>query len=149
MIDFRPTYQFCKQSILLPSPQESDWTDEDWTRGHTKTQKPVGETNPLSDRDLSSPQYNPDSKPEVDKINMDKLGIDHDNPQEELIQVTDSLILPSTMDEKEKTTTQEKMDVETSDQQEEEEYELQQKIYVGQSRDEESDTSSDYLGFSY
>ena len=73
---------------------------------------------------------------------MDKLSLDHDNPQEELIQVADSLILSPTMDKEEKATTQEKMDVETSGQQEEEEYKLQQKIYVGQHSDEESDASS-------
>ena len=28
---FRLTCQFCKQNVLHPSPQESDWTDEDWT----------------------------------------------------------------------------------------------------------------------
>ena len=77
--------QFCKQSIPHPSPQESDWTDEDWTGGHTKTQKPVGGTNPLSDWDLYSSQYNPDSKSEVNKINTDKLSLDYDKPQEELI----------------------------------------------------------------
>ena len=92
--------------------------------GHTKTQKPVGETNPLSDWDLPLPQYNPNSKPGIDKINMGKLSLDHDNPPEEPIQVTDSLILPHTMDKEEKTTTQEKMNIETSKQQEEEEYEL-------------------------
>ena len=52
---------------------------------------------------------------------MYKLSLDHDNPQEETIQFTDSLILPPTMDKDEKATTQEKMDVETSNQQEEEE----------------------------
>ena len=77
---FGPTCQSCKQSIPHPLPQESDWTDEDWTGGHTKTQKPVGETNLLSDWDSLSPQYNPNTKPEVDKINMDKLSLDHDNP---------------------------------------------------------------------
>ena len=40
--------QFCKQSIPHPSPQESDWIDEDWTGEQTKTQKPVGETNLLT-----------------------------------------------------------------------------------------------------
>ena len=118
---FRPMCQFCKQSVPHPSPQESDWTDEDWTGEHTKTQKQIGETNPLSGWDLASPQYNPNSKPEVDKVNMDKLSLDHDNPQEELMQDTSSLIPPPTMDKKEKTTTQEKMNVETNDQQEEEE----------------------------
>ena len=49
---------------------------------------------------------------------MDKLSLKHDNPQEEQIQVTDSLIPPPTMDEEEKATTEEKMDAETRYQQE-------------------------------
>ena len=76
---------FCKQHILHPSPQESDWSDEDWTGEHTNTQKITGETNLLSDWDLPKPQSNPTSNPEVDKINMDKLSLEHDNPQEEQI----------------------------------------------------------------
>ena len=97
---FGPTCQFCKQASPHSLPQESDWTDKDWTGDQTKTQKPVGETNLMSDLDLPSPQYNPDWKPEeVDKINIDKLGLDPDNPQEELLQVTDSLIPPPTTEE--------------------------------------------------
>ena len=80
---------------------------------------------------------------------MDKLSLDHDNPQEELTQITNSLILPPTMDKEEKTTTWEKMDVETSDQQEEEEFELQQKTYMGHLSDEESNSSSHSSGLSY
>ena len=145
---FRLTYQFCEQSVPHPSPQESDRTDADWTGEHTKTHKPAGETNLLSDWDLPSPQYTPNSKPEgIDRINIDKLSLDHDNPQEELIQVTNSLILPPTTEEK--TTAQEKTDVDTSNQQEEEEHKLQQKNCVGQLSNEESYTSSDYSGFSY
>ena len=64
--------QFCKQSALHPLTQESDWTDKDWTGKQTKTQKPAGETNLMSDWDLPSPQYNPNSIPEeLDKINID------------------------------------------------------------------------------
>ena len=93
---------------------------------------------------MSSTQYNPDSKPEgIDKINIDKLSIDQNNPQEELLHVTNSLIPPPTTDKGEKT------DVGTDNQQEGKEYEVQQKIYVGHLRDEESNTSSDYSGFSY
>ena len=63
----------------------------------------------MSDWDLPSPQYNPNYKPEeVDKINIDKLSLDPDNPQEEPLQVTDSLIPSPTREEKEKTTTQER-----------------------------------------
>ena len=52
----------------------------------TEEQKPVEETNIMSDWDLPSPQYNPDSKPEeIDKINIDKLNLDQDYPQEELV----------------------------------------------------------------
>ena len=97
-----------QENILHPSPQESDWSGRDWTGGHTKTQKQTGETNLLSDWDLPKPQTNPNSKLEVDKINMDKLNIEHDNSQQEQIQVTDSLILPPTMEEEEKATTEEK-----------------------------------------
>ena len=146
---FGPSCQFWKQSVLHPSPQESDCLDEDWSRGLINTQKQTGETNLLSDWDLPKPQSNPDSQPEVVKINMDKLSLEHDNPQEEHMQVTDSLIPPPTMDKEEKTTTQEKTDAETRYQQEEEKYKLQQKIYVGQLSDEESNTSLDYSGYSY
>ena len=55
------------------------------------------------------------------------------------------------MDEEKKATTEEKMEVGTNSNQQrkEEEYELQWKIYVGQLSDEESDTGSDYSGYSY
>ena len=78
--------------------------------------------------------------------------MDPDNPQDEPPQVTDSLIIPpsTTEEEEEETTTQEKTDVGTdNDQQEREECKEWQKIYVGQLSDEESDTSSDFLDFSY
>ena len=133
--------QFCKQSVQHPSPQESDWTNIRLG----ETQKPVGETNLLSDWNLPSPQYNPASKPEgIEKINKDKLSLDPNNPQEEPLQVTSSLIPPSTTDE------EEKMDVGAdNDQQDGKECEECQKIYVGQLSNEESDSSSDYSGFSY
>ena len=56
---FGPMCQICKQSAPHSSPQESDWTDKDWTGEQTKTQKPVGDTNLMLDWDLPSPQYNP------------------------------------------------------------------------------------------
>ena len=80
---------------------------------------------------------------------MDKLHIEPDNPQEEQIEVADSLILPPTMDEEEKVTTEKTMEAETRYQQEEDEYVLQWKIYVGQLNDEESNTCSEYSGYSY
>ena len=54
------------------------------------------------------------------------------------------------MDEEEKNTTQEKMDVRTnSNQQEEEEFKLWQKIYVWEVSDKESESNSDLSDFSY
>ena len=70
---------FCKQSTQHPSPQESDWMDGDWNGEEAKAKKLVGETNHMSDWDLPSPQYNPNSKPEkIDKINIDRLNLDPD-----------------------------------------------------------------------
>ena len=80
---------------------------------------------------------------------MDKLNVEHDNPQGEQIQVTNLLIPTPTMDEEEKATTEEKIDAATKYQQEEEKYKLNQKIYMGQFSDEDSDTGSDYSGYSY
>ena len=98
--------------------------DGDWTKEQTKTQKPVGKTNLMSDWDLPSPQYNPNSKlEEVDKINIDKLSSDPDYPQEELLLITNSLIPPPRTEELEKTTTQKKTDIGTdNDQQDGEDY---------------------------
>ena len=141
---------FCKQNILHPSPQGSDWSDNDWTRAHESTQKEMEETNLLSDWELPKHQSEPDSKPEVDKLDMGKLHLEHDNPQEEQIKVTNSLIPPPTMDKEEKAITEEMVEVETRYQEEEEKYMLQQKIYIGQlSKEEESNNSSEYSGYSY
>ena len=53
-------------------------------------------------------------------------------------------------EEEEKAITEEMMEVETKYQQEEEKYVLQQKIYIGQlGEEEESNTGSEYLGYSY
>ena len=106
-------------------------------------------TSLLSDLDLPKPQSNINSDPEVDKMNMDKLSLEHDNPPEEEIQVTDSLIPPPTMDKGQKATKEEKMDAETKYQWGEEKYGLWQKIYMAQLSDKERDTSSDYSVYSY
>ena len=56
------------------------------------------------------------------------MNLDPDYPQEELLQIADSLIPPLTTEEMEKTTTQEKMNVGTdNDQQEGEDYENDRK----------------------
>ena len=117
---------FCKQNVSHPSPQESDWSEKNWTGGHMNTQKQTGETNLLSHWGLPKSQSNPNSKTEVDKLSMDQLCLEHDNAQEEKIQGTNSMIPPPRMDKEEKATTEEKIDVGTNSnqQREEEEYKL-------------------------
>ena len=87
----------------------------------------------------------------MDKLNIDNLHLEFDSPKEEQTEVTDSLILPPIMsEEEEKAITEETMEAEARYQQEEKKYALQQEIYVGQlSKEEKSDTSSDYSGYSY
>ena len=146
---------FCKQGAHHHSPLQSDWSDEDWNGTQTKAQKETGETNLLSDWDLPKSQSEPNSKPEVDKLNIDKLHLEQDNPKEEWIEITDSLILPpTTSEEEEKATieeiTDEMMEAEKKYQQEEEKYMLQENIYIGQlSKEEESSTGLEYSGYSY
>ena len=146
-----PSCSFCKLNVLHPSPQEPDWSDEDWNWTHNTIQEETGETNLLSDWDLPKPQSEPNSKLEVDKLDIDKLNVAQDSPKEEWIKVTDSLILPpTTSEEEEKATMEELMEAEMGYQQEEQKCALQEKVYIGQlSQEEESNDSSDYSGFSY
>ena len=100
--------------------------------------KETGETNLLSDWDLPKPQSEPNSKPELDKLDIDKLHLEQDSPKEEWIEVNDSLIpLPTTSKEEEKATMEETieemMEAEKKYQQEEEKYTLQT-ICIGQLR---------------
>ena len=89
MIRFGSMCQFCKQSTQHPLPQESDWMDKDWNGEKTKVKKIVGETNVMS-------EWDPDSKQEqIDKINIDRLNLDPDNPRDEVPQIANSLIPPS------------------------------------------------------
>ena len=63
---------------------------------------------------MPKPQSESDSKPEVDKSDIDKLQLEHVSPKEEQIEVTDSLIPPPTVsEEEEKAITEETMETET------------------------------------
>ena len=124
---FRPSCSFCKQNVSHPHPK-SHIGQMEIGGGTYKYTKAKRGTYLLSDWDIPKLQSNPNSKPEVDKINMDKINLEHDNPQEEWIHITDLLILPATTDKEETATMEEKTDTETRYQQEEENYELQQKI---------------------
>ena len=103
---------------------------------------------------MPKPQSEPNSKLEVDKLDIDKLHLEQDSPKEELIEVTDLLIPPPTIEEEEKATMdktmEEMMKEEKKYQQEEEKYTLQEKICMVQlSEEAESYTGSKYSGYSY
>ena len=94
---------------------------------------------------MPKPQSEPHSKPEVDKLDIDKLHLEQDSPKEEKIKVTDLLIPPPmTSEEEEKTMTEEMME-ETKEEivevekkyKQEEKYTLQEKVYIGQLSEEE------------
>ena len=104
---------------------------------------------------MPKPQSEPNSNLEVDKLDINKLHLEEDSPKEEQIKVTNFPIPPpATSKEEEKATTEETMEemmeTEKKYQQEEEKYTLQEKICIGQlSKEEESNTRSEYSGYSY
>ena len=50
---------YCKQGALHPSPQESDWSREDWDGTNTKVKE---QTNSLTDYNTPKPQTDIDQK---------------------------------------------------------------------------------------
>ena len=67
----------------------------------TGTKKETRETNLLSDWHSPKSQSEPDPTTDVDKLDIDKLHIEQDSPQEIQDEVTDSLIqLPMSEEEK-------------------------------------------------
>ena len=88
-------------------------------------------------------------------MNIDRLKLDLDYPQEEVHQMTNLSSPPPPMTEKEAEgeeetmTTQEKTDIRIDDYQPGEDPEQRQRIYVGQVSDIESNTSSEHLWCSY
>ena len=58
----------------------------------TETKKETGETNLLSDWDLPKLQSESDPTTDIDKLDIDKLHIKQDSPQEKQVKVTNSLI---------------------------------------------------------
>ena len=102
---------------------------------------------------MPRPQTDNDQKTDLDKIDFSKLQIGQDNPKEGPMEITDLLVPPPMTNMTEDTTenTTENMaerknnnklsEAERRLQEEEENYELHQRIYVGQLSDEkESDT---------
>ena len=92
---------------------------------------------------------------DIDKVVSHKLQIRQSNPKEELLEVMKSLITPPPVTEApeevtENTNWEELTEVEKKLQREEEQYELYDKIHMGQlSNKEESNTDTDSLTYTY
>ena len=147
---------YCEQNGLHPSPQELDWSRKDWDRTKAKRKEETKETNLVSDWDLPKPQPNINQKTHIDRMDFSKLHIGQNDPKEEQVEVTKSLIPLPKIDEKKapkemtEKTDNELTKVEKRNQQEEEKYAMYQRAYTGQlSEEEESNMDSDYSESGY
>ena len=100
------------------------------------------------------PKTDIDKTTDVNKVAFSKLKIGQSNLKEEPIEMTDALVPPSLTetprDMSGKNNGKELSEAERKLQQEEEKYDLCQRIYMGQlSEEEESDTESDDSTYSY
>ena len=77
---------------------------------------------------LPKPQSEPNSKPEVDKLDIDNLYLEHDSPKEEKIEVTDLLVPPPTTNKEEEKAMMHEMTEETMEEMMEAEKKYQQKV---------------------
>ena len=111
-------------------------------------------TDTLTGYNTPSPQTDIDKTTDINEVAFSKLHIGQSNLKEEPKEMADSLIpLPLTEtpgDITGKNDSKELSEVERKLQQKEEKYKLYQTIYMGQlSEEEESDTESDGLTYSY
>ena len=142
---------YCEQGAPHPSPQESDWSSEDWDGTKAKARE---QTDTLIDFNEPRPQTNHDKTTDIDKVAFSKLQIRQSNPKEELIEVTDSLIPPPPVMETPGDMTgnankEELSEVEKRLQQEGEKYNLYRRVYIGQlGNEEESVMDSETLTYS-
>ena len=61
---------YCEQGALHPSPQELDWSSEDWDGTKAKRKE---EANLLTEWDLPKPQPNIDQETDIDGLALSKL----------------------------------------------------------------------------
>ena len=112
---------YCEQGAPHPSPKESDWSSKDWDGTKAKTKE---KTNSLTDYNAPKPLNDIDQRTAINEIPFSKLQIRQNDPKEELVEITDSLILPpmtkALEDTVEKNDSDKLSEVERKQQQEEE-----------------------------
>ena len=148
---FSLSCSYCKQDIPHPSPVNSDWSSEDWDGNKAKARE---QNKSLIDFEALNQLTDAEKITDVYEIPLSKLQIGQDSHKEELLEVTESLVLlPSTLTASEDTTenTDEGlMEAEVKLQGEEEKFEMYDRIYMGLLSDEESsDMETDELTYTY
>ena len=99
---------------------------------------------------MPKPQTDTGQMMDVNELVLSKLQIGQSDPKEELVDMTNSLTTKALEEMAEKNDSNELSEAAKEHQQTEEKYGVYQRTYIGQlSEVEESDTESDYLGYSY
>ena len=88
---FGPSCSYCKQGAQNPSPQNSDWSSEDWDGDKAKAREQS-----KSLIDFSDPKHRMDTEQttDLDKVSFSKLQIGQDDQREEPLEVMESLVPP-------------------------------------------------------
>ena len=150
---FSPSCLYCKWGAQHPSPQDLDWSSIDWDRVKAKTRE---QSKSLIDFSDPKPKIDTEQTADIDKVPFSKLQIGQDDQKEESLKVMESLIppLPPTTemsdDTAENINGEELTEAERKLQREEENYEMYDRIYVGQFNDEEdSNTDNNDISYTY
>ena len=143
---FSLSCSYCKQGAPHPSLQELDWSSEDWDGTKAKVRE---QTKSLIDFSDPKPQPDFEQTMDIDEVAFSKLQIGQNDLMEELPEVAKSLVPPPSAtgpsEQATENTNEEGLsEAEKRPQREEEQYELYDRIYVGQLSDkEESDADTD------
>ena len=87
---------YCEQDVLHPSPQNSDWSSEDWDGNKAKAKD---HSKSLIDFNDPYPQTSAEQTMDIDEVAFSKLQIGQSDLKEEPLEVTKSLVPPpSTME---------------------------------------------------
>ena len=148
---FSPSCKYCKQGALHPSPQNSYWSSKDWDGVKAKARE---QSKSLIDINDPKPKMDTEQTMDIDEVPFSKLQIGQGNQKEEPLEVMESLVPPPPMTESSDDTAENKneeiMEAEKRLQRKEEKYEMYDRIYMGQLRDEgDSDTDTNDTSYTY
>ena len=93
-VSFGLLCSYCEQGALHPSPQNSDWSSEDWDSTKAKAME---QSKSLIDFNVPKPKTSMEQTMNIDKVTFSKLQIGQSDLKEEPFEVMTSLIpLPPT-----------------------------------------------------